>query len=59
MECNNCCSPAMNPECMLCVQGLMGCAIQEGCANGIASLDLNCVAEKCADEFTACFVDPL
>jgi len=56
VACNNCCTPAMNLPCMLCVQGLLGCAMQNGCARGL-NFDLACVAQNCNAQFWACFVD--
>ena len=57
IACNNCCTPAMNPDCMLCLQGVLGCAVQNGCASGFANFDLECVAEHCAEGYVRCFVD--
>lgn len=59
IECNNCCTPAMHPPCMLCLQGVLGCAMQNGCAAGVADFDLDCVATHCGEGYAECFLMPL
>ena len=59
IPCNNCCTPAMHPDCMMCMQGLLGCAMQKGCSTGYANFDLGCISEHCGELFAECFLTPL
>ena len=57
--CSNCCTPGMDVPCMMCMQGLLGCASQSGCAGGFLDFDMNCILGACSEEFDQCFVEPV